>query len=144
MTVEKVFELAEMVGGQVEHVEALPDGSGFATMSMPLPKDHWIYKRGPDGFSLPPPMPFRMGINHPLRGEWHEKVREAAKYAIRGATMHGAENDFDPDALIQNLLVGLFGYHTTDGLCSEAWANPAEVPPLFGVSETVSEGSGRT
>jgi hypothetical protein len=75
-------------------------------------------------------MPFRMGVGHPLYREWHDKVREAAKYAVRGATMHGAEMDFDPDALVQNLLVGMFGYHTEDGLSGESWGNPDPVPPV--------------
>lgn len=35
----------------------LPDGSGFATMSIPFPKDHWLTK---DGENIPP-MPFKMG-----------------------------------------------------------------------------------
>ena len=131
MTIEHVQRLAETVGGKIETAAALPDGSGFATMSMPLPADHWLYQKGADGFSLPPPMPFRMGTEHPLRRDWQAKVREAAKYAIRGATMHGESMDFDPDALIQNLLVGLFGYHTPDGLSSDAWANPDPVPSPF-------------
>jgi hypothetical protein len=38
-------------------------------------------------------------------------VVEAAKYAIKAATDNGKDVDFDPDALIQNLLVGLFGYN---------------------------------
>ena len=37
------------------------------------------------------------------------KVRAAAKYAIRGATMSGKVTDFDPDALVQNLLLALLG-----------------------------------
>ncbi len=31
------------------------------------------------------------------------------------ATMKGKEQDFDPDALIQNLIVGMLGYHTPTG-----------------------------
>lgn len=109
-------ELADGVGGTITDVQLLPDGSGFATMSMPLLKDHWLYTKGPDGYSLPPPMPFRMPGGTPERRALEAKVREAAKYAVRGATMHGADMDFDPDALLQNLIVGLFGYHTPDGL----------------------------
>lgn len=131
MTIEHVQMIANAVGGKIESAGALPDGSGFATMSMPLPVTHWIYTKGADGYGLPPPMPFRMGGSHHLRLQWSEKVREAAKYAIRGATMHGQENDFDPDALLQNLIVGLFGYHTADGLSGEIWGNPDPVPPLF-------------
>jgi len=131
MSIEHVQQLAEMVGGKIESAGVAPDGSGFATMSMPLPKDHWIYAKTTAGWSLPPPMPFRMSANDPMRREWSEKVREAAKYAVRGATMGGTAMDFDPDALVQNLIVGMFGYHTDDGLTSDEWANPDPVPPMF-------------
>ena len=89
----------------------LPDGSAFAVVSMPLPKTHWIYKRK---LNRAPPAPFLMGKGK-LRSKLEKKVREAAYYAIRGATMNGTCPDFDPDALVQNLIVGLFGYHTEDG-----------------------------
>jgi hypothetical protein len=49
--------------------------------------------------------------------------------------MHGQEMDFDPDALCQNLVVGLLGYHTPDGLTSDTWANPDPVPPLHEIRE---------
>jgi hypothetical protein len=57
---------------------------------------------------------------------------DAGKYAVRSATMNGAEMDFDPDALCQNLVVGMLGYFTEDGLSGDAWANPStpwEAPP---------------
>lgn len=94
-----------------------------------LPKDHWIYQKGPDGFDLPPPMVFRMASGY-SRQQAAQKIWEAAKYAVRGATMHGTAMDFDPDALCQNLVVGMLGYHTEDGLTDDAWANPDPVPPL--------------
>jgi hypothetical protein len=131
MTIKHVQQLADMVGGKIESAGVAPDGSGFATMSMPLPKDHWIYAKDAKGWSLPPPMPFRMSANDPMRREWSAKVREAAKYAVRGATMGGTSMDFDPDALLQNLIVGMFGYHTEDGLSSDECENPQPVPPPF-------------
>lgn len=82
-------------------------------MSLPLPKDHWIYEKQPDK----PPAPFLLGTSDPRRKAWETLIREAAKYAIRGATMSGKEMDFDPDALIQNFIVGLLGCHTHDGNC---------------------------
>jgi hypothetical protein len=78
--------------------------------SMSLPKDHWIYESCSE-----PPMPFKLGIGESLRRCLSERIVEAAKYAVRGATMSGTDMDFDPDAVIQNLIVGLFGYHTKDG-----------------------------
>lgn len=92
-------------------VTVLPDGSAFFTASFPLPKDHWLYEPAGE-----PPAPFRVGLG-PDRSKCADQIREAARYAIRGATMSGKEKDFDPDALVQNLLVGLlgYGYWTEDG-----------------------------
>lgn len=109
----------------------LPDGSAFFTMSFPLPETHWIYQRDKDGFTPPPPMPFRMGSDDPRRQQFNEMVRAAARYAIKASTRNGLEQDFDPDAMVQNFVVGMLGYHTDDGLDCEAWANPDPIPPLF-------------
>lgn len=98
----------------------------FGTASLSLPKDHWVYQS-----NMRPPMPLRMGAG-PAREAMNEKVREAAKYAIRASTMNGKEDDFDPDAMVQNFIVGLLGYHTKDGLDSDdARYNPKPVPPEF-------------
>lgn len=129
MNKHPVEEIAETLGGTIESAGKLPDGSGFATVSFPLGKDHWLYTKGPDGFSLPPPMPFRMASGA-ARQAMAAKIWEAGKYAVRGATMHGECEDFDPDALVQCLVVGMIGYFTEDGLSSDAWANPDPVPPL--------------
>lgn len=119
-----VRKLIEDAGGTIEEIGPLPDGSGFATASFPLPKGHWLYA---DGFNVPP-MPFRMGTDDPRYAEFHEKARQVARYAIRSATMNGKAPDFDPDAMVQNFLVGLFGYHTPDALSDDAWSNPDPVP----------------
>ena len=114
-------ELADGVGGKIDEVVRLPDGSGFATMSMPLPKDHWLTRPGYDE----PPMPFRLGVEEDAsnilpkirtRQEFADKIREAGKYAIRASTMNGKEIDFDPDAMLQNFVTGMLGYYTSDGL----------------------------
>ena len=47
MSKHPVEEIAEAVGGTITEVGRLPDGSGFALMSMPLKKTHWIYR--PEG-----------------------------------------------------------------------------------------------
>lgn len=127
-TPKDVQNMIEGCGGTVGEIGLLPDGSGFATASFPLPKDHWLYRE--TEFDAPP-MPMRMGTDDPRRKQFNEMVREAAKYAVRAATMRGKEQDFDPDALVQNMVVGLLGYHTQDGLSSESWANPSPAPPLF-------------
>ena len=109
----------------------LPDGSAFFTASFPLPKSHWIYQRGTDGFGAPPPMPMRLGRGHAEFREWVDRVTEAARWAIKASTRHGEDSDFDPDAMSQNFVVALFGYNTANGLSGEAWQNPSPVPPLF-------------
>ncbi len=74
----------------------LPDGSGCFTASFPLPKDHWIYSPGKA------PLPI---LTHRLRQE----VTDAVKYALAAATMHGSDMDFDPDAVVQNVIYALCG-----------------------------------
>ncbi|MFC3228807.1 hypothetical protein ACFOGJ_16300 [Marinibaculum pumilum] len=106
----------------------LPDGSAAATLSTPLPKDHWLYAN--EGYS-PPPMPFRCGTDNPRHHDLADMICAAARYAIRGATMNGKAEDIDPDAMVQNFVVGMLGYHTPDGLCDDAWANPDPVPEPF-------------
>lgn len=84
----------------------LPDGSGFGIMSFPLPKDHWLYKEreyaegAVDPSDLPAPI-----LTHSLR----QQVIAAIRYAVRSATNCGKEDDFDPDALVQNAVYALCG-----------------------------------
>jgi hypothetical protein len=99
----------------------LPDGSVFGTLVLPLPKDHWLTQPGYND----PPMPFQVGTGdaelHGLgREEWARRIRLAAKYAIRASTMNGKVTDFDPDAMVQNFIVGMLGYWTPDGLSSSS------------------------
>lgn len=90
-----------------DDVTVLPDGSAFAVVSMPLPKDHWLYAPRGDWDSerddfAETPRPI-------LTNAQREAVTAAARYAIRGATMCGADMDFDPDALVLNLCYALCG-----------------------------------
>ena len=96
---------------KVEEAGVLPDGEGFAVLTMPLPADHWLTADGSDD----PPMPFRIGVS-PEREALVEAARAAARYAIRVSTDCGKILDFDPDAMVTNVIVGLFGYWTPDGL----------------------------
>lgn len=126
--------IAAAVGGRVDSFTPnLGDGSGCATVSYPLPAHHWLYAKLPGDEYEAPPMPFRMGARDPLYRTAHEAARAAAKYAIRSATDCGREPDYDPDALVQNFLVGLFGYHTADGLSADAFANPKHGTPVLRV-----------
>jgi hypothetical protein len=142
MSKDLVEQLAKDLGGKVESMERLPDGSGAAVVSFALPKTHWIYgdksREGKHGFEAPP-MPFRMGVRDLTtvrvnmtrcdtldRKQMGDNIRLAAQYAVRAATMKGTEMDFDPDALVQNMITGLLGYFTDDGLCEDDWANPPQ------------------
>ena len=113
---EFLKQLANGAGGKIEEIGILPDDSGFAIMSMPLPKDHWIYQTDEYGGTGEPPMPMRMGTENPERNKMVDMLREAGKHAVKSSTSCGKEMDFDPDALLQNLIVGMLGYLTTDGL----------------------------
>lgn len=89
----------------------LPDGSAFFTASMPLPEDHWLYEEK-DNI---PPMVLQCGTENPYREKMVRAIREGVRYAIRTATMNGQDNDFDPDALVQQAVIGIAGYYTPDG-----------------------------
>lgn len=84
----------------------LPDGSGFGILSLPLPKDHWLYAEreyeedAVEPKDLPAPI-----LTHALR----QQVIDAIRYAVRSATNCGKEDDFDPDALVQNAVYALCG-----------------------------------
>lgn len=128
-SVPEIQQLADDLGATIDDAGALPDGSGFAVMSTPLPSDHWLTAKH-EKYDAPP-MPLRMGEG-PARDKMAHAVRAAARYAVRGATRNGQEDDFDPDALVQNMVVGLLGYWTDDGTSKcDPWANPDPVPPLY-------------
>jgi hypothetical protein len=159
-SLDPIQQIAAACGGTItERVNDLGDGSGFAVMSIPLRKDHWIYQKDPvPGRSFTsniPPMPFRMGTADVVyfaldegdvgaliktgqqrlpsikltKREFEKAIRAAGKYAVRTATMNGTEMDFDPDALLQNLVVGFLGYWTDNGLTGDPQDKPWCDPP---------------
>jgi hypothetical protein len=107
-----IKELARSTDGKINECFALPDGSGFATMSMPLPKDHWLLVEGYNE----PPMPMKLGTDSPAREVFRKMLIDAGRYAVRASTMNGKEEDFDPDAMVGNFVIGMLGYYTHDGL----------------------------
>jgi hypothetical protein len=126
----EVKNLIEQAGGTVKSMTVIDGDHGIATASFPLPTDHWLYKD--DGGFDAPPMPFRMGKNDPRRLRFEDAIRAAARYAVRASTMKGKDEDFDPDAMVWNMIVGLLGYNTPNGLSADEWANPDILPPIFG------------
>lgn len=111
---EFVQRLVNELGGSIEECAALPDGSGFAVASLPLPKDHWLYRDSESGDQ--PPMPMRRGTEDPERKVLWDQMIAAARYAIRVSTDNGKIIDFDPDALAENFVIGMLGYWTPSGL----------------------------
>lgn len=103
--------MVEAAGGTIDKdsLTVLPDGSGCFTASWPLPKDHWVYEPAGE-----PPAHWRVGEGQ-TRDELAHHIEAAIKYAYRGATMSGKDFDIDPDALVQNMKVGMLGYWTHDG-----------------------------
>lgn len=99
----------ETLHGVADGITVLPDGSAFGVISFPLPKTHWLYaeREYADGEHEP----IELGkpiLTHDVR----DAVISAVRYAIRGATMCGKESDFDPDALVQNVVYALCGPYT--------------------------------
>ncbi len=155
-----------------DKITILPDGSACFTASFPLPKTHWLYTKDAYGMTPPPPMGLRCGSRSGLSEQMSKTfevldskkidtedlyrrvlsrhVANAVRYGIKVATNNGKEKDFDPDAIVQGVLVGLFGYHTTTGLTHWDGAMPlpsglfsvlngliaekCELPPLYGES----------
>jgi len=126
MKPEEVTSMIEQAGGNVDAIGALPDGSGFATASFPLPKDHWLTQPGDNV----PPMPMRVGVGTD-RDRLAEQIKVAARYAVRATTMNGSVDDSDPDAWVQNMIIGLLGYWTKDGLSTDRCGNPDVIPDPF-------------
>lgn len=88
----------------------LPDGSGFAVASLPLPHDHWLYEGRSAEWDCE--RDTSADTPHPILTHAHrDAVVAAVRYAVRGATMCGKEADFDPDALVLNAVYALCGPH---------------------------------
>ena len=104
----------------------LPDGSGFGILSLPLPKDHWLYAEreyeedAVEPKDLPAPI-----LTHALR----KQVIDAIRYAVRSATNCGKEDDFDPDALVQNAVYALCGPYGAAAPTPSTW--PDGTPRAF-------------
>lgn len=94
---------------EVSPITRLPDGSAFFTASYPLPPDHWLYAEREYALGADEPKELPEPI---LTHQQRETVVAAIRYAVRGATMCGKGDDFDPDALVQNAVYALCGPFT--------------------------------
>lgn len=139
-TSQLVSELADMTGGTVLEEGVHPGGdSGFAILSMELPKDHWIYEV--DQYDCAPePVPTMLvGGRTRVRKYLDDIVRDGIRNGVRVATRSGREQDFDPDVIVQQARNGMFGVYSPDGESSplshpigEPWDHNAR-PRLPGV-----------
>lgn len=127
---EVIPETVRQIDAQMRNAVELPDGSGAFTGSFPLPKDHWMFDSTGEG-SGQPPMPFRMGVVSPFRPVFEKAIRQAAEYAVRASTACGTDKDFDPDAMVNNMIIGLLGYFTEDGLAGDALDALTDHPRFF-------------
>lgn len=145
--IELIEDLADATGGAVTGVTALPDGTGFATLSTPLREDHWLYETDAlaPGYSGPSPMPMAGSCHDPLRLILQDHLQVAARYGVRSATSCGREDDFDPDALVRQVEIGLFGYYGKNSPYShDLEFEPARGGKLLNVVEDALDERGRS
>lgn len=91
----------------------LPDGSAYGVIELSLPADHWIYtdwEFSSDDAVRPVEIE-----NVSIPEDYHENVKAAVRYALRGATGCGRDMSFDPDAVILNVLYALREKEKDDG-----------------------------
>lgn len=99
----------------------LPDDSAFFTTETPLPKDHWLYSEAGT-----PPMLLGRGVDDPeIRAELQEAVRQGVQYSLKVSGLDGSES-VDPDAIVQNAIIGIVGYFTPDGTNTTSYLKPAD------------------
>lgn len=83
----------------------LKNTPSFSTAELPLPEDHWLYK---EEENIPPQSLKCMVTPHNYK-DLKAKICKVMQYALRTATMNGTAT-LDPDALVQNAVIGLIGY----------------------------------
>ena len=117
-TPEFIETIADAIDGTVLEVGIHPDGeSGFATMSSPLPSDHWLYVTDQEGYTPRAHYPMLAGRESMARDFLGKMIVEhGGKHGVKSATSNGRDMDFDPDALVRNVELGLFGLWTDNGL----------------------------
>ncbi|MBB5409308.1 hypothetical protein HDG34_003249 [Paraburkholderia sp. HC6.4b] len=115
---ESSLQAHQPVAPEAAGVVKLPDGSACAIVSLPLPKDHWLY--APHTYSANRPGHEPDELREPVLGpQYRDAVVAAARYAVRAATMCGQEPDFDPDALVRNTVCALCGPYAHGSLARD-------------------------
>jgi len=101
----EISQLKDKKKPKIESVANFPDGHTAMVVSFPLRKTHWIFQDSGE-----PPKPLDMASTEE-RMFLESKFKDVVKYAVKCSTMSGKYMDFDPDAMIQNFMVGMFGYY---------------------------------
>jgi hypothetical protein len=103
---------SEATQGQITK---LPDGSACFVGNMPLPKTHWIYKPSEElEQACVPVIPTTdTVVQEAFREQLRKEVSKAVKRSLNICTHQGTDMDFDPDAVVQTLLVELLGKSST-------------------------------
>ena len=116
-------------GMELSEPTLLSDGSGFGILSLPLPKDHWLYaeREYEEGALDPKDLPGPI-LTHAHR----QQVVDAIRYAVRASTNCGKEDDFDPDAMVQNAVYALCG----------PYGAPGPTPPVSKDLKNVEQSAG--
>lgn len=119
----------------VDGVVTLPDNRGYHVLAKPVPSGHWLTYAVSE--KLVPPMPFRLGLYAADdRRVLADAIKQAGRYAIVRTLAEGnnpveqTSMEFDPDTLLDYLVVGLLGYATDTGLSADDRINPAGATPL--------------
>ncbi len=93
-----------------ESTENVAPGLASGTPFIVLPAGHWLHEAAGK-----PPMGSRLGTDNAVYEERTKKLIRAGMYALRVSLEHSSQG-IDPDDLILNLVIGLHGYATPDGL----------------------------
>lgn len=124
------LDCLDLVDEKPAAVVPIPNGDAFLAQNQISSPDHWIHVRGTHGITPPPPMPLRMGLG-PKRDVFQEKVRDAARWAVKAATGNGYDMRIDAEDTVNCFIVALIGYETETGLGVSPWENPDPIPPEF-------------
>lgn len=120
--VKAIIDVKTLVNDTIANINGikLPDGSGVFIGSFPLPKDHWLTRADEEEFNGP----YYEGVPAMAADIMWRNIRDCVERGLRSATAKGTVADFDPDALLQNIRLNLFGSIKTLRADSVARATP--------------------
>lgn len=126
--IDPLFQLMDVGAAMVEFAK-MNQGDRMPSLGDVYPRDpqHWLYHS-----DYPfPPMTMRVPAADPRRQRMNDALFLAVRWAIAKATKGGTELPVDVDRIVQNTMVGLFGYNTIDGLPEGNAMEGVSVAPVF-------------